>query len=392
MVRLPSDNYGAPHCVRSSWCQDTHPWDFDPSGGNLDIPFPDGYPETTAYSGASHFGYPLAVTHGPGFRLWEGVGSVANDCIRNMSTGGFVRPWCDPFIQAGFDSGTVLDVKGAKVTGVDFQIFDVPDPRPSCGITNVGSPYNFDFVHHPRPQNINLRVDEQHSRLSMVSMLAPSPDWFTGLESVELCVNGVWASQVISTQPFDSGVDSYSAQFHHTDSHTTGPEFTLGGVATVIACCNESSPSGTLISTFSGEANTPFSSGLADPLDGSTIPIYPVAIFQLTLPEPTCAKTCTAGSCADMNCAECAICLTPSPTTTAAGADATPPSPTPSAPTAGVVDPTVGDDNTVPDWGVALLVLAGVSFAAIVAIVIRGYQGSAPAKHDAPSVVEYQLP
>lgn len=207
MVRLPSDNYGAPHCVRSSWCQDTHPWDFDPSGGNLDIPFPDGYPETTAYSGASHFGYPLAVTHGPGFRLWEGVGSVANDCIRNMSTGGFVRPWCDPFIQAGFDSGTVLDVKGAKVTGVDFQIFDVPDPRPSCGITNVGSPYNFDFVHHPRPQNINLRVDEQHSRLSMVSMLAPSPDWFTGLESVELCVNGVWASQVISTQPFDSGVD-----------------------------------------------------------------------------------------------------------------------------------------------------------------------------------------
>lgn len=39
-------------------------------------------------------------------------------------------------------------------------------------------------------------------------MMAPSPDWFTGIKAVDMCVNGYWATtKTVTAVPYDAGVD-----------------------------------------------------------------------------------------------------------------------------------------------------------------------------------------
>ena len=53
-----------------------------------------------------------------------------------------------------------------------------------------------------------VRVDPAHSLVSVVNMVAPSPDWFTGAASVDLFENGTWVQRKMVTLPaYDSGGD-----------------------------------------------------------------------------------------------------------------------------------------------------------------------------------------
>ena len=39
-------------------------------------------------------------------------------------------------------------------------------------------------------------------------MMAPSPDWFTGIKNIEMCVDGYWAkTMTVTGVPCDAGVD-----------------------------------------------------------------------------------------------------------------------------------------------------------------------------------------
>jgi hypothetical protein len=52
-------------------------------------------------------------------------------------------------------------------------------------------------------------VDGAHPMVSLVAMIAPSPDWFAGVADVELMENGAWvASKTVDVQPYDSGGDT----------------------------------------------------------------------------------------------------------------------------------------------------------------------------------------
>ena len=51
-------------------------------------------------------------------------------------------------------------------------------------------------------------VDDAHPVVSMVAMIAPSPDWFAGVSDVNLMENGSWvASKTVDVQAWDSGGD-----------------------------------------------------------------------------------------------------------------------------------------------------------------------------------------
>jgi spondin N len=53
-----------------------------------------------------------------------------------------------------------------------------------------------------------VKVDGAHPMVSLVAMIAPSPDWFAGVSDVELMENGAWvASKTVDVQPWDSGGD-----------------------------------------------------------------------------------------------------------------------------------------------------------------------------------------
>ena len=48
-----------------------------------------------------------------------------------------------------------------------------------------------------------------HSLLSLVSMIAPSPDWFVGVHGFDLQANGMWVDEVTLTlDPYDAGTDN----------------------------------------------------------------------------------------------------------------------------------------------------------------------------------------
>lgn len=53
-----------------------------------------------------------------------------------------------------------------------------------------------------------VRVDAKHPLVSLVAMIAPSPDWFTGVAAVNLLENGAWVtSRTLDLWAYDSGGD-----------------------------------------------------------------------------------------------------------------------------------------------------------------------------------------
>lgn len=73
--------------------------------------------------------------------------------------------------------------------------------------------------------NIQVQVTSNFSRVSLISMLAPSPDWFVGIDSHDLCDNGKWRDtwNVTMLPPYDSGTDS-GQQFINNDLLTQPAE------------------------------------------------------------------------------------------------------------------------------------------------------------------------
>ncbi len=55
---------------------------------------------------------------------------------------------------------------------------------------------------------MTFNITKNYSYISFVTMLAPSPDWFTGLNSYQLFVDGKWVESVdVSLKTYDAGSD-----------------------------------------------------------------------------------------------------------------------------------------------------------------------------------------
>ncbi len=79
----------------------------------------------------------------------------------------------------------------------------------------------------PDSNTLKLELDQDHSLLSAVSMLAPSPDWFVAINSVELFKDGQWLEEIeLTMKPYDAGTDS-GTTFTATDFDTS-PAKTIG--------------------------------------------------------------------------------------------------------------------------------------------------------------------
>ena len=68
-----------------------------------------------------------------------------------------------------------------------------------------------------------ITAKDMYSKVSVIAMIAPSPDWFVGVDSVELCGNdGKWKESVsaISLPAWDAGTDS-GTMFVTADVETT---------------------------------------------------------------------------------------------------------------------------------------------------------------------------
>ena len=55
---------------------------------------------------------------------------------------------------------------------------------------------------------LGLNVLNVHHQVSMVARIVPSPDWFVGVSSLNLCEEGVWVDHLtFDLAPMDAGTD-----------------------------------------------------------------------------------------------------------------------------------------------------------------------------------------
>ncbi|CAH1783620.1 unnamed protein product [Owenia fusiformis] len=116
----------------------------------------------------------IGRTHSSKYSFWS-VGALASEGVKEFAETGRTR---------------VLDGEPQGYDGV-LDVFYAPPIQKGVGQTHV-----------------KVLVDATHSKVSFMVKLIPSPDWFIGLDSTDLCQEGKWAEyKKFDLGPVDGGTD-----------------------------------------------------------------------------------------------------------------------------------------------------------------------------------------
>jgi hypothetical protein len=159
---------------RNSWTRESHPFE---------------YPEAGAVSGPHYSGL-IGASHNASYSVFAS-GATPTLGLERLSEEGRHSP-LDDEIRAAVAAGTA---------GQLFTTGPLRDLKDSLMAT--------------------VRVSATHPLVSVVAMIAPSPDWFTGVAGVNLMENGAWvASRTLPAYAWDSGGDdglTYKAPDRNND-------------------------------------------------------------------------------------------------------------------------------------------------------------------------------
>lgn len=211
---LTTDNTATYSCtLTNTWSATTHPIDY----GNI--------------ANSAHWSPPVLVTHNREYELWA-PDSLASPGIELVAEAG-VTGAIESELSAAQSEGNV----GEFVVGEDqFNAFDPPQTLS------------------------NIQLSPEFPLLSSISMVAPSPDWFTGIPNFAPFDGGVWYESFdIATGPWDAGTE-------------TGETYALN---------NDPEPVQLPIAQITA-ANAPTSGALLDP-SGTTI--LPMATWSCVLQD-----------------------------------------------------------------------------------------------------------
>jgi hypothetical protein len=177
--------------VKSTWTKANHPFEY-PAAGALTGP---------------HFSGVIGAAHNASYSIFS-EGSLPTPGLERLSEQGKHDP-----LDAEINAATA-----AATAGPIFQTGPLRDFADSL----VGT----------------VQVDSAHPMVSLVMMVAPSPDWFTGVSNVNLMENGAWvASRTLDLLAYDSGGDdgaTYKAPDRDTKpkkptSKASTPHFVING-------------------------------------------------------------------------------------------------------------------------------------------------------------------
>lgn len=142
---------------RSVWSAATHP---------------EGFPEF------AHFSSLIGGTHRDAVSFWN-EDSLASPGIQAMAEIGSKTPLRDE-VQAAIDAGDAARI-----------------------ISGGG------LIVSPGSVDVTFTMDPSFPLVTVVSMIAPSPDWFVGVSGLSLCDDGEWVdSLVVDLYAYDAGTDS----------------------------------------------------------------------------------------------------------------------------------------------------------------------------------------
>ncbi len=161
----------------------------------------------------AHFSGIIGATHNGDFSIFE-EGGTATDGLEHLSEMGKHMP---------------LDqqIKDAVQAGTAGSMIETTDPLRKL----------------PGQASTTFTIDENHPLVSLVAMIAPSPDWFTGVSAVNLRENGAWVQKkTVTLYAWDAGTDggtSYRSfdkemQPRGTIGMNQSPYFMAGGKPTPV--------------------------------------------------------------------------------------------------------------------------------------------------------------
>lgn len=135
-----------------------------------DTTHPDDYPA------GAHFSSLIGATHNDVINFWR-PGELASQGIKDVAERGAIGEF-----QRAIRDEIYTSTAYAVISG-----------------SNAGSPdvVSTDFILSP-----------EYPLFTMVTMIAPSPDWFVGVYDVLLYENGRWLDHYIELYPWDAGTDS----------------------------------------------------------------------------------------------------------------------------------------------------------------------------------------
>ncbi len=176
---ISADPVAKPTTVRyratftSTWSQDTHP---HPSG-NL--------PNT------AHWSVLVGGTHDDSVSFWD-AGQLASLGIKNVAERGANS-------ELKNEIGAAIDAGSAELILEDDELL----------FSDSGT------------LTMEFDVTSTFDRVTLVTMIAPSPDWFVGVSGQPLrAPNGEWLDEVVvDLYPYDAGTDS-APDYNHTNTAT----------------------------------------------------------------------------------------------------------------------------------------------------------------------------
>jgi hypothetical protein len=141
----------------ATWSEETHPDDFPPN---------------------PHFSGLIGASHNEKVHFWRD-GELASSGIKNMAETGKKNP-------------LNLEIGFARLRRTAFKTISGGGLNPSPGSISV-----------------KFKVSERYPLVTLVTMIAPSPDWFVGVDSLNLFENGTFVDEkVVTLYAYDAGTDS----------------------------------------------------------------------------------------------------------------------------------------------------------------------------------------
>jgi hypothetical protein len=139
---------------------------------------------------------------------WSGlVGSTHNMNASLWSSGELATPGIQRMAETGSKSVLLNEVDDLITAGLAESAISGSGINPSPGMTSL-----------------QFEVSRAFPLVSITSMIAPSPDWFVGVDSLDLRDGDQWRQSVVmDLLPYDSGTDSGS-DFQSSNRATNPPE------------------------------------------------------------------------------------------------------------------------------------------------------------------------
>lgn len=145
------------------------------------------------FPSSAHFSPLVGGTHTDRVTFWR-EGALASAGIKDMA-------------ERGLTNTMVQEIDAAIAAGTAQRAF-------TGGAINLS----------PGAATAEFEISQSHPLVTLVSMIAPSPDWFVGVAGVSLFERGQWIDQRrLELLPWDAGTDS-GRTFASPDLVTAPPE------------------------------------------------------------------------------------------------------------------------------------------------------------------------